>query len=168
MRRVAILLALVVVLIPIAGCGGSSSKAKTSTSTTSTTLPSSVPGPNLAKIVPANYVVKKIQYAKLSNETTPDAVVVSKGPAIGNLDRHPAELQVVSWDALAKRWNVIYDAQKDKEFQEQYGTSNSNEYITSPPDSPVASAPILDRTADGDVNQIAFVRFGGGKNSDLR
>lgn len=151
----------------MAGCGGGSHKTTGSTSATSTSLPSSVPRPNLARIVPANYVVKKIQYAKLSSQAAPDAVVVSKGPAIGNLDLHPAELQVVSWDAIAKRWNVIYDAQKDKEFQEQYGTSNSNEYITSPPDLPAAPAPILDRTADGDVNQIAFVRFGSGKNSDL-
>jgi hypothetical protein len=166
-RRIATVLTLVLLTVALAGCGGSSPKATTSTSATSTTLPSSVPKPNLAKIVPANYIVKKIQYAKLSNQTTPDAIVVSKGPATGDLDLHPAELQVVAWDALAKRWNVIYDAQKDKEFQEQYGTSTSNEYITSPPDSPATSSPILDRTADGDVNQIAFVRFGSGKSSDL-
>jgi PDZ domain len=167
MRRVALFLTLSVVSISLAGCGGTSGKSKTTTTAASTSLPSSVPKPNLARIVPANYVVKEIRYAKLSNQTTPDAVVVSKGPATGDLGFHPAELQVISWDALAERWNVIYDAQKDKEYQEQFGTSGSNEYITSPPDSPAAASPILDRTADGDVNQIAFVRFGGGKSTDL-
>jgi PDZ domain len=166
MRRVAIFVALAVVSISLAGCGGSSEK-KGTTSATSTSLPSSVPKPNLARIVPANYVVQKIRYAKLSSQSVPDAVVVSKGPAVGDLGFHPAELQVVSWDGIAERWNIIYDAQKDKEFQEQFGTSTSNEYITSPPDSPAASSPILDPAADGDVNQIAFVRFESGKSTDL-
>lgn len=149
----------------MAGCGSSEKKSKTSA--TSTSIPSSVPKPNLARIVPANYVVKKIRYATLTGQATPDAVVVSTGPATGELGFHPAELQVVSWDRLAKRWNVIYDGQKDKELQQQFGTIASNEYITSPPDSPAANTPILDRTADGDINQIAFVRFGNGKRVDL-
>ena len=168
MRGIAIAFVLVLPTVALVGCGGSSAKAKSATSTTSSSaLPSSVPKPNLARIVPANYVVQKIRYAKLSSQSVPDAVVVSKGPAVGDLGFHPAELQVVSWDGIAERWNIIYDAQKDKEFQEQFGTSTSNEYITSPPDSPAASSPILDPTADGDVNQIAFVRFGSGKSTDL-
>ncbi len=168
MRRTTILLTLVFVSFSMAGCGGSSSKAKPATSTTSSTsVPSSVPKPNLAKIVPANYVVQKIQYAKFSNQKTPDAVIVSKGPATGDMNFHPAELQVISWDAIAERWNVIYDAQKDKEYQVQYGTSSSNEYITAPPDSPADNTPILDRTAEGDVNKVAFVRFGDGNKLDL-
>ena len=168
MRRIAIPLALVFLTVALAGCGGSSSKAKPATSaTSSTSVPSSVPKPNLAKIVPANYVVQKIQYAKLSNQKTPDVVIVSKGPATGDMNFHPAELQVVSWDAIAERWNVIYDAQKDKEYQVQYGTSSSNEYITAPPDSLADNTPILDRTAEGDVNKVAFVRFGSGNKLDL-
>ena len=171
MRRAVILVVLLVISISLAGCGGGSGKKKsttrTSTSATSTSLPSSVPKPNLGRIVPANYVVQKIQYAKLSGQATPDAVVVSKGPSSGDFGFHPAELQVISWDAIAERWNVIYDAQKDKEFQVQYGTNGSNQYITSPPDLETASTPILDRTADGDVDQIAFVRFGTEKKLDL-
>jgi hypothetical protein len=167
MRRIAIALALAVLSISMAGCGGGSNETKGTTSTTSTSIPSSVPKPNLARIVPTNYVVQKIRYAKLTGQATPDAVVVSKGPAVGEFGFHPVELQVVSWDRLAKRWNVIYDAQKDKELQQQFGTIASNEYITSPPDSPAADTPILDRTADGDINQIAFVRFGKEKSTDL-
>ncbi|MHB8059866.1 MAG: PDZ domain-containing protein [Gaiellaceae bacterium] len=171
MRRVLIFVALSIVSISLAGCGGGSGSKKSTTtgatSATSTTLPAAVPKPNLAKIVPANYVVQKIRYAKLSGQATPDAVVVSKGPATGDFGFHPAQLQVISWDAIAERWNVIYDAQKDKEFQVQYGTNGSNQYITSPPDLETASTPILDRTADGDVEQIAFVRFGTEKKLDL-
>jgi hypothetical protein len=149
MRHAAIFVTLVAVSFAVAGCGGKSNK------------------PDLARFVPKNYVVKQIEYANLTGQAKQDVVVVSKGPATGNLGFHPAELQVISWDNLAKRWNVVYDAQKDKEFQEQFGTSTSNEYVTSPPDSPTASSPILDRTAEGDVNKIAFVRFGSGKSTDL-
>jgi len=165
MRRGSVLLAFSFVLA-LAGCGDSA-KTKSSASQTTSPLPTSVPPPNLARIVPVNYRVKEIRYAKLLGQSVPEAVVSSKGPAVGDLGLHPAELQVVSWDALAKRWNVIYDAQKDKEYQEQYGTTTSNEYVTSPPDLPAASKPILDPTADGDVNQIAFVRFGSKKKIDL-
>jgi hypothetical protein len=166
MRRVAIALALAILSISIAGCGGST-ETKGTTSATSTSIPASVPKPNLARIVPANYVVQKIRYAKLTGQAVPEAVVSSKGPATGDLGFHPAELQVLSWDGIAERWNVVFDAQKDKELQQQFGTTASNEYISPPPDLPAANTPILDRTADGDVNQIAFVRFGSEKNVDL-
>jgi hypothetical protein len=167
MRRAVIFAILLVVSISLAGCGGGSDGKKSTTSATGSILPSSVPRPALARIVPANYVVNSISYATLTGQATPDAVVVSKGPAGGDFGFHPAELQVISWDPIAKRWNVIYDAQKDKEFQQQFGTSGSNEYITSPPDLPADSTPILDRTAEGDVSKVAFVRFGSGKRLDL-
>ena len=157
-------LAVVIATFPLmAGCGGGSGKAKTSTSP----LPASVPSPNLARIVPVNYRVKQIRYAKLLGRQVPEAVVSSKGPAVGNLGFHPAELQVISWDPIAKRWNVIYDAQKDREYQQQFGTTDSNQYVSPLPDLPAASTPILDRTAEGDVNEIAFVHFRGEKRLDL-
>ena len=166
MRR-GVLLVAFAFLVALAGCGNGSKEKKSTTSATSTSLPSSVPKPNLARIVPANYVVKKIRYAKLSSESVSDAVVVSKGPAVGDLGFHPAELQVLSWDKIAERWNVVYDAQKDKEFQQQFGTTTSNQYVSPTPELSAASTPLLDKTADGDVNQIAFVRFGSEKRADL-
>jgi hypothetical protein len=165
MRRAAVFVVLAVLLTSLAGCGGGSSKANTSS--TGSSLPSSVPKPDLARIVPANYVVKKVWYAHLTGQEVSDAVVSSKGPAVGGLGLHPAELQVVSWDSIAERWNVIFDAQKSKELQQQYETTISNEYVTFPPDTVPAPTPILDRTAEGDVNQVAFVRFGREKNADL-
>jgi len=167
MRRFAIFPALFACSVSMVGCGGGSGATKSTTSATRTSLPSSVPKPNLARIVPANYVVQKIRYAMLTSQSVPEAVVSSKGPAVGDLGFHPAELQVISWDGIAKRWNVIYDAQKDKEYQQQFGTTVSNQYVSPIPDLPAASTPILDRTADGDVNQIAFVRFGSEKRTDL-
>ena len=169
MGRAAVFALLSFLLTSLAGCGGSSSKSNSSSSTSSSTssLPSSVPKPDLARIVPANYVVKNVWYAHLTGQAVSDAVVSSKGPAVGELGFHPAELQVVSWDSIAERWNVIFDAQKSRELQQQYETTISNEYVTFPPDLAQGPTPILDRTADGDVNQVAFARFGSEKNADL-
>jgi hypothetical protein len=160
-RRALFLVASIVLSIVVAGCGGSS-RAKTTN-----TIPSSVPRPNLARIVPTNYIVKRVWHANLSGQAVPEVVVSSKGPAVGELGFHPAELQVVSWDPIAKRWNVIFDAQKYKALQQQFGTVASNEYITSSADLSAAASPILDPTAEGDVNQVAFVHFGGQKRADL-
>ena len=171
MRRSVVLVAFAFIVV-LTGCGGGSSKTKpsrttSSTSQTGSSLPASVPKPNLARIVPANYRVKEIRYARLLGQPVPEAVVSSKGPAVGNLGFHPAELQVLSWDSIAERWNVVYDAQKDKEYQQQFGTTVSNQYVSPTPDLPAASTPVLDPTADGDVNQIAFVRFGSDKRASL-
>lgn len=167
MRRTAVFAFLAVLLIALAGCGGGSSKAKPSTSTTTSTLPSSVPKPDLAKVVPLNYVVKKVWYASLTGQAVPDAVVSSKGPAVGEFAFHPAELQVVAWDPIAKRWNVVFDGQKVKALQQQYGTIVSNEYVTYPPDIVQQPTAILDPTADGEIGHVAFVRFGSEKSPDL-
>lgn len=168
MRRIAIIALLAALGTSLAACGGSSSKsASSSTATATTALPSSIPKPGLAKIVPLNYVVKKVWYANLSGQAVPDAVVSSKGPAVGDLGFHPAELQVVAWDPIARRWNVVFDAQKVKALQQQYGTTTSNEYVTYPPDIAQAPTPIIDPTADGNVGQVAFVRFGAEKAPDL-
>ena len=163
--RIAAVLAALAAVVSIGGCGGNSSKASSTGLDLDELSPSSVPKPDLARIVPQNYVVKKIWYGNLGGKV-PDAVVSSKGPGVGGLGLHPAELQVLSWDSLAKRWNVVFDAQKTKVEQQQFGTPTSNEYVTSTPQAP-PSAPILDPGAEGSVEQVAFVRFGGEKNPDL-
>jgi len=167
MRRTAVFAFLAVLFSSLAACGGSTSSTTSSTATATTALPSSVPKPDLAKIVPLNYVVKKVWYANLTGQAVPDAVVSSKGPAVGELGFHPAELQVVAWDPIAKRWNVAFDGQKVKALQQQYGTIVSNEYVTYPPDIVQQPTAIIDPTADGNVGQVAFVRFGSEKTPDL-
>ncbi len=157
-----------VLAVALVGCSGEKGGPGTSaTATGPTTLSSEVPKPNLARVLPVDYRVEKVRYARLSGQEVPEAVVVSKGPAVGEFGFHPAQLQVLSWDPLAERWNVVFDAQKTKQFQQQYGTAFSNQYVSAPPDLPAASAPVLDRTAEGEVQQVAFVRFAGAETTDL-
>lgn len=114
----------------------------------------------LARIVPPNYRIEKVRYAQLSGQEVPEAVVVSKGPAVGEFGFHPAQLQVISWDPASERWNVVFDAQKVEQFQQQFGTAFSNQYVSATPEFTAEAAPLLDKTAEGEVQELEFVRFG--------
>jgi hypothetical protein len=94
------------------------------------------PGPSLASLVPPNYRVLSVQRARLSGQSAPEVVVSSVGP-LNRYRIHPADLQVFSWDAVARRWNVAFDAQKVR----------------------YPSAPLIDPRAELRIGQIRFVRF---------
>lgn len=95
-----------------------------------------VPEPNLARLVPANYRVLKVLHSRLSGQTEPEVVVTSVGP-LNRYAQHPVDLQVFSWDAIAYRWNVIFDAQH----------THSD------------SAPLIDLKAAVVIRQVAFARL---------
>jgi hypothetical protein len=95
-----------------------------------------VPGPNLARLVPANYRVLRVLHSRLSGQREPEVVVASVGP-LNRYAQHPIDLQVFSWDAIAYRWNVVFDAQKTRHD----------------------SAPLVDPTATVLVRQLAFARL---------
>jgi hypothetical protein len=94
------------------------------------------PEPNLARLVPANYRVLRVLHARLSGQTVPEVVVTSVGP-LNRYELHPADVQVLSWDALAYRWNVVFDAQRVR-----YGFG-----------------PLIDPRAEVLIGRIAFVRL---------
>ena len=100
--------------------------------------------PNLARFVPANYRVLSVQRARLSGQPVAEVVVSSVGP-FNRYKVHPADLQVLSWDALADRWNIVFDAQK----------------VLYP------SAPLIDPRADVRIGRIGFARFVPGERREL-
>ncbi len=100
--------------------------------------------PNLARLVPANYRVLKVMHARLTGQTMPEVVVTSVGP-LNRYGLHPSDVQVISWDALAYRWNVVFDAQKVR-YQ---------------------SAPLIDPKAEVRISQLAFLRFSGAAGREL-
>jgi hypothetical protein len=102
------------------------------------------PRPNLADLVPANYRVLKVFQARLSGQPVPEVVVTSVGP-LNQHELHPANLQVLSWDPKAYRWNVVFDAQRVR-FE---------------------SAPLIDPAAAVQVGRVAFVRFFPGSGREL-
>jgi hypothetical protein len=127
-------------------------------------LPPSVPRPDFATALPRNYRVTRVLYARLSGGTTPDAVVASIGPPSRSLGLHPADLQVLVWDPVAKRWNTAFDAQK----------VNSNSLgVPSDSNSPIQSyssgtpSPILDTSSQEAIAQIGVAQFTGSEGPDL-
>jgi hypothetical protein len=94
------------------------------------------PEPNLARLVPANYRVLRVLHSRLSGQSEPEVVVTSVGP-LNRYAQHPLDLQVFSWDAIAYRWNVIFDAQKTRHD----------------------STPLIDPKAAVLIRQVAFARL---------
>ena len=94
------------------------------------------PRPNLAELVPPNYRVLEVRQGRLSGQTVPEVVVTSVGP-LNRYELHPANLQVLSWDRQAYRWNVVFDAQRVR----------------------FRSAPLIDPAAAVQLGRVAFVRF---------
>lgn len=92
--------------------------------------------PNLARLVPANYRVVKVLHSRLSGQGEPEVVVTSVGP-LNRYAQHPMDLQVFSWDPIAYRWNVSFDAQKTHHD----------------------SAPLIDPKAAVLIRQVAFARL---------
>jgi hypothetical protein len=94
------------------------------------------PAPDLAHLVPANYRVLKVLHSKLSGRPQPEVVAASVGP-LNRYAQHPVDLQVFSWDAIAHRWNVIFDAQQTRHN----------------------GAPLIEPNAAMRIRQIAFARL---------
>jgi PDZ domain len=179
-RRGVLLAVLSTAAIVVAGCGGSkhATTAKTTTQKPSSaksasspnTLPASIPRPNFAVVLPANYRAKRVWYQPLSNTNIPDAVITSTGPPVGSLSFHSADLQVLSYDRIAKRWIVAFDAQKIPAPDTTFGTSDSNAPINSyipPASASTTTTAMLDPKADVGIGQVAFVRFAPGQGTDL-
>lgn len=171
-RLVGLLLA---VLFLVVGCGASK-KATTSDRTASSGqtakgLQTAVPRPDFARFLPANYRVRRVWYEQLSNPKIPDAVVTSVGPPVGSLNFHSADLQVLSYDAIAKRWIDAFDAQRvtppDAFFSDPADT-NFPIFASSPAAAaPTTTTPLIDPTAEASVPQVAFVQFARDQGRDL-
>ena len=159
---------LVALALVLAGCGGSDNDAEKA---------SEVPPPPIAKLLPRDYRAEEVLKANLTGGPVPETVVTSVGPPAGELGLHPATLQVLSWDALAKRWTVLFDAQKVT-APETYGdprTSNGGPGVYSGVSQD--PRPLLDSEADvrfelvdsarllkGDRDQLVFaatLHYGG-------
>jgi hypothetical protein len=80
--------------------------------------------------------VLKLLRSRLSGQKEPEVVVASVGP-LNRYAQHPVDLQVLSWDATAYRWNIIFDAQKTRRD----------------------SAPLIDPRAAVLIRQLAFARL---------
>src|SRR3954454_3574764 len=104
--------ALAVAAVALAGCGAHAKP----------------PAAPIARAIPAGYHAKHVWHADLTAAAVDDVIVASAGPAITSLDDlHSADLRVLSWDALAARWYVSFDAQK-LNAKGHSSTVHGNEY----------------------------------------
>ena len=127
-----------------------------------------VPKPDFARVLPANYRARHVWYRRLTGGSVPDAVITSIGPPTGSSSSHSADIQVLSWDAIARRWEVWFDAQRLTGSGGVWGPLNSNAPIATPaPSTPASSTPILDPKADTSVTQVGFANFAPGLGTDL-
>jgi hypothetical protein len=139
----------------LAGCGSASHPKSGATTPTVQTDPD-VPAPPIAKVLPPNYRATKIWQANLTNGSVPETVVSAVGPPTGELNFHPATLQVLSWDDLAKRWIVLFDGQKviapDSYGSPQSSNSGPGYFLGITVD----RKPILDPKANVTVDEVKF------------
>lgn len=99
------------------GAGGASAAGGTS----------GVPAPSLARFVPANQQVLGVYHVDLVRGETPAVAVTTISTPTGSLPSPPEDLILLTWDKLARRWSVAYDAQR------------TVTYITGEPDATTSS-----------------------------
>jgi hypothetical protein len=71
------------------------------------------PEPDLAVSLHPNYRVSNVSQVNLTGGATADRVVVSTGPGLdptSPVSGNTGDVQVLAYDAVAKRWNVVFDA----------------------------------------------------------
>jgi hypothetical protein len=116
---------------------------------------SRIPPPPLARVVPSRYRTVRIWRANLTDGVIPDLVITSAGQPKGKYGYHPADLQVLSWDRLARRWTVIFDAARAKAPTAHGYTLSSNTGPSLRTLPPIANGPILDN-ADTTIGPVSF------------
>jgi hypothetical protein len=98
-----------------------------------------------------------------------DVVVTSTGPPTGLLSAHHDDLQVLSWDPIARRWAAVFDAQKVDGNVFPPGPHESNNNPGYPYGFSGTRSAILDAKADAQVSvdQVRFLPLLGTKRDQL-
>jgi hypothetical protein len=151
-----------------AGCGGT----RVVTVTVTTTVKPVVPPAPIALGVPAGYRAQHVWRARLSGGPIPEAIVTSIGPPATsyNFSFHSADLRILAWDPLARRWSVAFDAQKvavPDDYKWDPGRSNADPGTLGRVSSDTARGPLLDRNAQVDIGPVRFGRLLPGRRSQL-
>ncbi|HEV2590561.1 MAG TPA: hypothetical protein VGU02_01585 [Gaiellaceae bacterium] len=149
MRRAA---GLVLAAVALAGCGAHAR----------------VPAAPVARGVPAGYRATQVWHARLTGGRTDDVIVASSGPPRTRLAFHSADLRVLSWDDLARRWYVSFDAQKlDPGAFPNTPYGNEEEPIVDSESNRAPHGPLLDSQADVKLDDVAFARLLPGHRKQL-
>jgi len=156
------------VIVTVSGCGGSGKTSPVTTAAVPTPKKEAVPRPPYARVVPPGYRAQRVWRASLTGGAVPEAIISSVGPLTGSLGFHPADLQVLSWDAIARRWTVLFDAEKviDSAFYSSPQTSNKSPEPLSTAGSN-DTTPLFDPKANVTLGAIRFAQLLPGKGRQL-
>jgi hypothetical protein len=114
-----------------------------------------IPPPPLARVVPPRYRAVRVWRANLTDGVLPDLVITSVSQPRSADGHHAADLQVLSWDRLARRWTVIFDAARAR-APVPYGftlSSNTGPSLRALP--PLDNRPVL-HDADTTIGPVRF------------
>jgi hypothetical protein len=148
-------------LAALAGCGGATTHPKAARSAV-------VPAPPYGKAMPANYRALHVWRAQLTGSAVPDAIVTSVGPLTGPEGFHSEDLQVLSWDPIAERWDIDFDAQRvaSNTFYVSTETSNTGPGLLTAT-SRTDATPLLDPDAQVTIGPVRFEHLLPGSGEQL-
>jgi hypothetical protein len=148
-------------LTALAGCGG----ARTHPQAART---AGIPAPPYGKAIPANYRALHVWRARLTGSGVPDAIVTSVSPLTGPEGFHSQDLQVLSWDPIADRWEIDFDAQRvaSNTFYVSTETSNTGPGLLTAT-SRTDATPLLDPDAQVTIGPVRFEHLLPGSGEQL-
>lgn len=128
-----------------------------------------VPDPPLASIVPAGYRTQQIWRQSLSGGNVPEVIVSSIGASDPTMGWQSADLQVLSWDPIAARWNVAFDAQTTIPQGASYepGNSDRGPGVWWGDVKPSESGSILDPGASASLGEVRFANLLPGAGTQM-
>lgn len=146
-----------------AGCGGSAHSAVDTVSAKQSAV--AIPRPPYGRVIPKNYVARRVWRASMSGGSVPEAIVSSVGPPVGSLGFHSADLQVLAWDGIARRWTVVFDAQKV--MSNEGSTTESSNLAPGGQLGAFQPVPLLDPKAQVTLQSVAFAHLLPGKGDQM-
>lgn len=128
-------------------------------------LPSTIPPPDYTSVLPDEYRTDTVYYAWLTGGETPDIVITSVGPRLEQANLHPADLQVLAWDATAERWTTIFDAQEVDATPTGFGPLSTNAWWYFPTTGNEMTQPIAPPDADVSFGEMSFIQLSPNSNN---
>jgi hypothetical protein len=94
----------------LSGCGGGGGTTSAPVTARKAARPQA-PTPPISRFLGYNYRAVGLYREQLTPGDVPDAIVTSVGQPTGEHNFIPANLQVLSWDSIARRWSETFNAQ---------------------------------------------------------
>jgi len=175
MQRTRVGMAIAGIAIIASGCTHSAD-GSSGTTTQPSAMTTPAPDPDLSQSLHGDYRVVEVTKLRLSGGPTDERVVISSGPGLdpnSPVEGGTEDVQVLSYDPLAKRWNVAFDAASKTTSDGANGATSLLPQadrvgtVAARPVQLATAAPAdllitgVDSTTNHPTTVIGIVRFGG-------